>query len=134
MVAHVPLLALAERIAELRAAELELFEALGAAARDSGDPVAKPLLASCAHHLAWHAELWAQRMPALPGVDLDAITDAARAGVVSDPVAALDDIARRCDQLAREVDPVLDPATVRVCRVVAVDLAHDRQSIATRAV
>ncbi len=130
MVRHVPLRVLAERVAELRAAELQVFELLGAAARDVDDPSAKPVLAACAHHLAWHAELWARRMPLIPGVDLDAMTTAARGEVASDPLAALDEIARRCDELAHEVDPVLDPATARVCDLVATDLARDRAAIA----
>jgi len=130
MTSHVPLLVLAERIAGLRAAELELFELLGAAARDTTDARAKPVLATSAHHLAWHAELWAQRMPSIPGVDIDAMTTAARGQPTTGMLVALDDIARRCDELARDVDPVLDPSTARVCDLVATDLARDRAAIA----
>ena len=131
MIRHVPLRVLAGRIAALRAAELELFEVLGAAARDVDDPIAKPILATCAQHLAWHAELWARRMPSIPGVDVDTMTAAARGQVATEPLAALDDIARRCEELARDVDPVLDPSTLRVCDLVATDVARDWAAIAS---
>ena len=130
MVRHVPLRVLAARVAELRAAELELFELLGAAAHDLDDARVKPIFAACAQHLAWHAELWAQRMPSIPGVDLDAMTNVARDQVATEPLTALDYIARRCDELARDVDPVLDPSTVRVCDLVATDVVRDRAAIA----
>ena len=134
MVAHVPLRALTGRIAELRAAELTLFEQLGTAARTTDDAAAKPVLAACAQHVAWHAELWAERMPSIPDVDVEAMTEAARASVptldetatVETYAAALHDLIERCQTLAADVDSTLDPATARVCTLVVADLERDR--------
>ena len=139
MVGHVPLRALTSRIAELRAAELALFEQLGSEARATHDAAAKPVLAACAQHLAWHAELWADRMPAIPDVDVETVTDAARGAVpapaggatVETYAAALDALIRRCQTLAGDVDSTLDPATARVCTLVVADLERDRAALLT---
>ena len=134
MVAHVPLRALTNRIAELRAAELALFEQLGHEARTTADVASKPVFAACAQHLAWHAELWAERMPSIADVDVEEATDTARAAMAAldetataeTYAAALHDLILRCQTLADDVDPTLDPATARVCALVVADLERDR--------
>jgi hypothetical protein len=63
--------ALARRIARYRWAETTLFEALGGWVATVPEAEIKVCLAAHGAHHAWHAQLWAERMPALPGISPD---------------------------------------------------------------
>lgn len=72
----------ARRIGVYRWIELRLFETLGAWTGTVPEPEVKVLLgAHCSHH-AWHAELWSQRLPAVPGADAEHLTRPANEGMV----------------------------------------------------
>lgn len=64
--------ALARRIGELRAAELAVFEALGAWSMDpESTPADRVAFAACAHRAAWRAEQLAGRAPVLASLPPD---------------------------------------------------------------
>ena len=114
--------------ARMRARNLDLFEQLGAWVVDTSDPASQRLFAEAAHRHAWHAELWAQRAPAIPAVDLDMST--ARPPAVPGPAAeriplytvALDELIDDLRTVGARVDVLLDPSTVRTIDLVMVDL------------
>jgi hypothetical protein len=90
-------------------AEGRLFEVLGALAADEGWPQATVLLDAHSQHHAWHASLFAERLPLLPGADprrLTAAPTAALAGSL-DALASLRGTAPRLAVLARGLLPRL---------------------------
>ncbi len=119
---------LGEICARMRATGLDLFEALGRWVVDTDDPSLQQLFAEAGHRHAWHADLWQQRSPAIPPVEPDLLTHAFRTAIPDDDDRAgtyrrhLDRLLDRLDDLDDRTDPVLDPATHRVIRLVAADL------------
>jgi len=122
--------------AHQRALSLDLFRELGAwvtAADDNATGAARRWYSTACHRHAWHAQLWADRAPAIPPVDLDAaVADASRTRLPDAPDAdayrsLLGEMIADLDGLAHRADADLDPATRRVITRVRRDLAdlHD---------
>jgi hypothetical protein len=64
---------LARRAGRFRWIEGALFETLGSWLGDTPEPAVREFFGvQCQRH-AWHAQLWQQRQPALPGVEPDAL-------------------------------------------------------------
>ena len=132
---------LAGRIASHRATEAVLFEHIGAWVRSTPDAALKPLLAAWAGHHGEHLDLWADRFPAVPGVDVEKATRDERArlapaerqlaSATSDRerlTAALDvlrTLESACATDRADVDPVLDAPTARVLDLVLADVRAD---------
>lgn len=118
---------LGEVCARMRAQSLDLFRELGAWVAAAGVEQQRWFSTACHQH-AWHAELWAQRSPAIPPVDLDAaVADASRTRLPHEPDAGayrslLHSTLAELDELSRRVDVDLDPATQRVLTLVRRDL------------
>lgn len=106
-----------------------LFELLGTWAADDAEPARQRWYATAAHRHAWHAELWAQRRPVIPD---SPTADAAAAIDPPDDAdgrfawyrATLDRLVADTERAAEHFDPVLDPGSVRVARLVSNDLAE----------
>jgi hypothetical protein len=143
---HVDLHVLGQLAGGARALELMLFEVVGGWVADAEPAALRPLLATSAHHHAWHAQLWAGRSPTVPGIDLDDTTAAGRArlqrletllrgltgtderigttfGVVVPRYAAW------CASLRAAIDERLDPSTARVLDLVGRDLHDDARAL-----
>lgn len=119
--------------ARMRATSLDLFEQLGAWVLDTPAGAAQQQWATACHRHAWHAELWAQRAPAIRPFDLDAAVADARGsvGTPSTPDTraewyggVLAALIAELDELTARVDPVLDPSTARTVALVRTDVAN----------
>lgn len=64
----------ARQLGHYRWIEMRLFEVLGGWATDVPETDVKLLLAEQAHHHAWHAELFGDRLPGLPDRTVDDLT------------------------------------------------------------
>ncbi len=121
----------ARMMATVRWVEHRLFEILGRFATDEADPVVATMFGTHGHQHAWHAELWRDRIPAIPGVDVVAVPMAPGEATASafDTVATTTGTAERLAAVYRlllprlmslyerwraELDPRLDGPTVRV--------------------
>lgn len=114
------------------ARNLELFERLGAWVTTTAGGELQRLFAEACHRHAWHAELWAARLPTIPSdaaeptaPDADATDSAAdsdddRRALYRTVLEALD---RDLRSLHGRVDPVLDPSTARTIDLVGRDVA-----------
>ena len=117
--------------ARMRAQSLDLFRDLGTWVRVA-DHEHQRWYATACHRHAWHAELWAQRSPTIPPVDLDAAVANARRSRLPDapdPPAyrsLLATMLADLDDLGGRVDADLDPATDRVLTLVRRDLTELR--------
>jgi hypothetical protein len=127
----------ADLAARSRARHLLVFTVAGEWARTTPGPDRR-WLARTAHEHAWHAGLWADRSPVVPGLEpsdaaTDGLVEATRAGL-----DATDDAGRRAAVVAHvealaddlravrdRVDADLDAPTARVIELVLADL--DRQ-------
>lgn len=138
----------ARRFGQYRWAELQLFELLGEWARAAdSSPEAVAMFAAHCHHHAWHAELFAGRLPAVAGLDAPTATaplsalvpllDAARAaeGTASRLRAVYHDVlpalAAEYERHLMVTDPRIDGPTARALTLVLRDLADDREEGAT---
>lgn len=115
---------IAELCASQRARSLDLFEQLGATFT-SLPADRQRVHAEAAHRHAWHAELWASRTPAIPGVDLDEMTAARRtdADLLAEYSTLLADMVAELDEWAARIDIELDPSTMRTITLARTDLA-----------
>ncbi len=139
--AHVGIRELAGVAARAIAVELVLFEAFGRWIPTTSEASIKPLLAAASRRHAWHAELWRERFPVIPGIDVDASVAAARSelGPLVDAIAAFDTLPSGAGRLAavavassvltreyrsalKAVDPLLDAPTVRALTLILADL------------
>lgn len=126
---RVGIVELGELCAGMRAGSLDLFELVGSWVPTTDSGALQRLFAEACHQHAWHADLWAQRHPTIPGPDVEAATAShrARPAIVeaSERVAwyrqALDDVIGELQALRSRLDPDLDPATVRTTDLVASD-------------
>jgi len=128
--------------------ERALFEVIGGWVPTMHDPTdlePKVFFADVASRHAWHAELWAQRLPTLREIDAAALTTAAPAGG-RDLIAALGEPGRGVDRLAAlsgsvwpryvaTLDahagiaaPLADASVLRTLHLVRTDLANDIQA------
>ena len=118
---------LGEVCARMRAQDLDLFRELGTWVTAAGVEHQRWFATACHQH-AWHAELWGQRSPSIPPVDLDAaVAVASRTRLPDEPDAAayrslLDSMLAELDDLSQRVDVDLDPGTHRVLTLVRRDL------------
>ena len=124
---------LGEVCARMRARSLDAFERCGRWVTSTPPGELQRLLAEACHRHAWHAELWAARAPAIPSIDLEALTAAAR-GVRDLPGVEvyrelLDELTSELDALTARVDPVLDPSTIRTIALVRTDLTALRDRL-----
>ncbi len=133
---HLGIVELADVCARGRAASLDLFETLGAWIADTDEPALQRLFVEASHRHAWHAEVWLARTPAIPTVDVEALTGAHRAGREDPPPdrrvwyrTRVDEQLARLESLDARVDPVLDPATRRAIRLVSADLRDLRDRL-----
>lgn len=131
---------LADRIGVYRALDLLLWESVGGWITEVSASF-RPVVAATSQHHGWHAELWEQRFPVVPGLDVHEATR--RAASLLEPVrravAGTDDDAGRAAWLAdvlrqlldvteahrARVDPLVDAPTARVLDLVVDDLARD---------
>lgn len=109
------------------ATDLGWFTVLGERVRDEPDPRLQRLVATAAHRHAWHAELWADRRPAIPHDAVRTMPAPVLPEVGDDLVGAYREhlVARRAflDELRAGADPDLDPSTHRLIDLVDADLA-----------
>lgn len=110
------------------ATNLGWFALLGGRVREAADPELQRLFATAGHRHAWHAELWAQRRPAIPHDAVHEPPAPALVEVGDDVVAAYRGhlAAQRSvlERLRADTDPDLDPSTVRIITLVDADLAE----------
>lgn len=85
----------ARRLGHYRWIEMRLFEVLGGWVADLSEVDVKLRLAEQAHHHAWHADLFRDRMPALPDLGADDLT-----------VAPNEELVGFVDALGRPTDTV----------------------------
>lgn len=104
------------------------FETLGGWVVDEPDPRRQRWFATACHRLAWHADLWSDRRPAIPHDVVHPRPRPASVDPTGDRAAALSaHLAAERNELAAlaaRVDPDLDPATLRVIALVDADLAE----------
>lgn len=139
--AHPGIRELTGRVARAIAIEQVLFEAFGRWIATTEQASAKPVLAAASRRHAWHAELWRERFPLIPDVDVDeSVADArsdldaliaalavfdtwpsggARLAVI-DVVESV--LARGYRSALAGIDPLLDAPTARLLTLVVTDL------------
>ena len=126
---HLGIIELGAICASMRARNLDLFEQLGSWVVDTDDHELQRLFALGSHLHAWHAELWAQRAPVIPPVELDTSVAhppppiAALSDRPEDYRAALGTMREDLQQLSARIDVLLDPSTARTIALVTADLA-----------
>ena len=132
---HLGIIELGSICADMRARNIDLFEQLGHWVVDTHDPSLQRLFGEASHLHAWHAELWAQRAPVIPPVELDTSVAAPPTALV-DPGdraeiygAALDQLLSELGQLRDPIDELLDPSTIRTISLVTADLAALRRRL-----
>jgi hypothetical protein len=119
---------LVELCAEQYASDLGWFVVLGEHVRHTRDPELQRLLATAAHRHAWHADLWAQRRPAIPHDAVHELPAPAPVVVAGDLVTAyrahLSSQRTLMARLRAQTDRDLDPSTRRVVDLVDADLVE----------
>jgi hypothetical protein len=135
---QVGIIELVDVCARMRARNLELFEQLGGWIVDTTDANLQRSFTEGAHRHAWHADLWAQRMPVVAGVVAGVAADDS---IVTRPAtvlpanrarayrAALDELMSEVDALRTRVDDLLDPSTARTIELVQRDVAQLRDRL-----
>lgn len=124
--------------------EMRLFELLGRWATTVPEPAAAAQLGTASRHHAWHAELWDEHLPSIPGLDAAALVAPAGGGIaaaVEDLVAAapgsgvealasayrvlVPRLVAGYDRDLAAVSPVSDATFARTLRIVLADLVPD---------
>jgi len=125
---HLGIIELGAICASMRARNIDLFEQIGGWVVDTADPTLQRLFAEASHRHAWHAELWAQRAPAIPPAELDT-SIAAPPFPVFAPIGSAEVYAEQLDrmlddlrQLMSRIDVLLDPSTARTITLISADL------------
>lgn len=116
---------LVEVCADQASRNRSLFRQVGGWVADERDPALQRWFAVGSHRHAWHAELWAERLPKIPVEGLD---EAAAAAEPADARADaycqhLQQLVADLDELSPRIDPTLDPSTARVIVLVRADVA-----------
>lgn len=119
-----PITDLVEVCEQMEARHRALFERLGTWVAAEADGSVQRWWSAAAHRHAWHADLWRSRRPSIP---IDVAAHAPQLDQPDgDPVAwyldRLADLRADTAGVASTIDPDLDPATVRVTRLVIADL------------
>jgi hypothetical protein len=142
--AALPLFEAAALYGAYRWAELRLFEVTGGWAQGADDPAVQLHLDAVSAEHAFHAELWAARLPVLDGVDPEALTrlSGVPLGPLFAALAATESTAGRLaalwrvvvprllttyDRHLRRAAPVADLPAIRALRLVRRD---ERESLA----
>lgn len=136
--------ATARRAGAARWLDARLFEILGGWVPSVPEPEAKLAIATHASHHGWHAQLWAERLPTLHGVEREGWVGPAPG--IEDAVARLAQTAGTIERLvgvhrvllprlmtAHErhlatASPVADGPTIRTLRFVLGDEQEDRRT------
>jgi len=110
------------------AVDLGWFEVLGERVRHEPDPALQRLFATASQRHAWHAELWAQRRPAIPHDAVHPAPEPVLLTIAGDDLVTayrryLTSQRKLLAELRAATDPDLDPATRRVVTLVDADLA-----------
>jgi len=132
---HLGIIELGSICADMRARNIDLFEQLGHWVVDTPEPSLQRLFGEASHLHAWHAELWAQRAPVIPPVELDTSVAAPPAALVDQADratiygAALDRLLTELSELRDPIDELLDPSTIRTISLVTADLAALRRRL-----
>ncbi|HEY1734162.1 MAG TPA: hypothetical protein VGG23_06935, partial [Acidimicrobiales bacterium] len=106
--AALPVIRAATLVGAYRWAEHRLFELTGAWAAEPSPPAVQVHLDEVSAQHAWHAELWADRLPVLDWFDPDSVTvPSGSAGPLFDALAGLAEPVRRLAGLYRVVVPRL---------------------------
>lgn len=136
--------ATARRAGAARWIDARLFEVLGGWVPSVPEPEVKIVLATQASHHGWHAQLWAERLPTLHGVDPSswvepapgvepAITLLAAAEGTVERLVGLHRVllprlaAAHAEHLAA-ASPVADGPTIRTLRLVLQDEVEDQRT------
>lgn len=126
----ITLLDVAALCARMRAVNLDLFERVGSWVTDTPPGAEQRRWATACHLHAWHADLWAQRAPAIRPFDL-ATAVAAQRGAFGDPtdragwyVDVLATVTAELAEAAARLDADLDPSTARTIALVQADLVR----------
>lgn len=128
-VEHLGIVELGDVCAQMNAENMALFHELGAWATSDGDAAQRRWFATACHRHAWHAELWGQRAPAIPGAppipsaELDESTRVL--GESPDANAyrrELESMSERLEVLDSRIVDDLDPSTRRVVSLVGRDI------------
>ena len=106
-----------ERAGHHRWAEMRLFEVMGGWVQTVPEPDVKIRLHTDSYHHAWHAELWAQRLPGAPRAAGEALTVPGDEGMgrVMDALGAMGGDAGTLEKLVGLYRVVL-PRRVATCR------------------
>jgi hypothetical protein len=132
---HLGIVELAELCARRRAADLERFVRLAEWVTDADDPMVQRLFAEASHRHAWHAQLWADRQPAIPARPTPpATTTPPPSGTTGrDRVdvyrGELDELIAELAAISSRLDTDLDPSTQRTIDLVATDLRSLRSRL-----
>ena len=114
---------LVEVCADQASRNRSLFRQVGEWVADETDPALQRWFAIGSHRHAWHAELWAERLPKIP---VDRPDDAPADPPSNDRAAAygqqLQQMVANLDELSPRVDPTLDASTARVIALVRADV------------
>lgn len=138
---HLSIVELAETCAAMRARSLDAFEQLGTwVASDAPAPPDAPLrraLSAATHRHARHAELWAARLPSIPGDTAEPASDRPIRFATDDSAAVVDAYTVWLDRLEADLvtlagrfDPVLDPSTADTIALVRADIARISSEVA----
>jgi len=134
------------RLARRRWAERRLFEVLGGWSLDCPEPDVARHLAAQAHHHAWHASLWDERLPLLHDGDPADVVPPGELVALYDGMAAPRDTLERLVGLARVVlpallagydadraaaTPVADAPVLRALGLVITDVENDWRATTT---
>jgi hypothetical protein len=132
-----PIVDLVAACSNMQAVNQQLFERLGGWVALTGEPGAQQLFAVACHRHAWHAELWAERLPTIEledeleyrrppsgGDGLDRADVHARLAWYRDQLDALH---AAVHDIEARIEPLLDPGTWRVINLVTADLEELRQ-------
>jgi hypothetical protein len=132
VVQHLDIVEFAAACARMRAFSLDQFELVGSWVTTTVDGGLQRLLAQACHQHAWHAELWSDRFPKIPVIDLEQATASYRKSIHqvanSERLAAyrlsLDHVLDELTGLTRRIDQCLDPSTARTIELVKSDLTR----------
>lgn len=132
VVQHLDIVELADVCARMRALGLDLFELVGSWVTTTAGGALQRLLGQACHQHAWHAELWSDRCPNIPVIDLEQATASYRKSIhqVADSerlavyCLSLDQLLDELTGLTRRIDQCLDPSTTRTIELVKSDLTR----------
>jgi hypothetical protein len=127
---HLGIVELGDVCMTMRANSLDLFAQLGAWVSTTSPGELQRLFAEACHRHAWHAELWEQRTPAIPGARTASTPPADQSEVDGDDArrdryrAELSTLEDELRALRARIDPALDASTARTIDLVGRDVVE----------